>query len=92
MVHHEPEIVAARLENSIRERFKIPPDDPYFTRMVRLWDEGYIDSIGVGEVITFLEKSFGVTISNEVLGDPGFTSIAGIARLVARLGRGTQAA
>lgn len=92
MVSHMSEVVADKLEQFIRDRFKVPPEDQFFTRTVRLWDEGYIDSIGFGEVITFLEKSFGVTILNEVLIDPEFTNIAGIARLVAQLRRGAQAA
>lgn len=82
------ETVAAQLDAFIRERFGVPPDDRGFTRTVRLWDEGYIDSIGVAEMIAFLEKTFRVTISNDVVFSPDFTNINGIARLVMELQQG----
>jgi acyl carrier protein len=86
------ETVATELEDFIRERFRVPPDDRSFTRTVRLWDEGYIDSIGVAEMIAFLEKTFRVTISNDVVFSPDFTHINGIARLVMQLRQGASPA
>lgn len=86
------EIIAAQLETFIRERFQVPPDDRNFTRTVSLWDEGYIDSIGVAEMIAFLEATFGVTISNDVVFSQDFTHISGIARLVLQLQQGTPIA
>ena len=79
------EAAAAQLEEFIRERFRVPPDDHGFTRTVSLWDEGYIDSIGVAETIAFLEQHFLVTISNDVLFSSDFTNIDGIIRLVMQL-------
>ncbi len=86
------ETVVVQLEAFIRERFRVPPDDRSFTRTVRLWDEGYIDSIGVAEMIAFLEKTFRVTISNDVVFSPDFTHINGIARLVMQLQQGASLA
>lgn len=81
-----PEACAAALEAFIRESFQVEASDQYFDRNVNLWDEGYVDSTGLVEVIAFLEETFGVTIPDEMLFAPGFTSIAGISELIAELG------
>lgn len=80
-----PEACAGALEAFIRANFQVGDDDPYFDRDVNLWEEGYIDSTGVVEVVAFLEETFGVTITEEMLFSPEFTSIAGMSRLVAGL-------
>ena len=80
-----PEACAGALEAFIRANFQIGDDDPYFDRDVNLWDEGYVDSTGVVEVIAFLEETFGVTIPDEMLFSPDFTSIAGMSKLVTGL-------
>jgi acyl carrier protein len=82
------EEIADELETFLRESFQIPPDDAWFTRDVDLWEEGYVDSKGVVEVIAFLEETFGVTIPDEVLFAPEFTRVNGIAQLVAKLRQG----
>jgi len=82
------EEIADKLEAFLRESFQIPADDAWFTRDVDLWEEGYVDSKGVVEVIAFLEESFGVTIPDEVLFAPEFTRVNGIAQLVAKLREG----
>ena len=81
-----PEAGAAALEAFIRENFQVEENDPYFDRNVNLWDEGYVDSTGLVEVIAFLEETFDVTITDEMLFSPDFTSIAGMSSLVAGLG------
>jgi acyl carrier protein len=78
-----PEACAAALELFIRANYQVGDDDPHFGRDVNLWEEGYVDSTGVVEVIAFLEERFHVTITEEMLFSPEFTSIAGIANLVA---------
>ena len=70
------------VESFIRKRFSIRPDDEFFGRDVNLWETGYVDSAGVVEMIAFLEQSFHTTLPEEVLFDPDFTNIRGIARLV----------
>lgn len=74
---------ATVIERFIRERYRIASDDPRFTREVNLWEEGYVDSVGVVEVIEFLERTFAVTISEEALFSPEFTCIDGMAHFVA---------
>jgi acyl carrier protein len=80
-----PEACAGALEAFIRANFQIGDDDPYFDRNVNLWEEGYVDSTGVVEVIAFLEETFGVTIPEEMLFSPDFTSIGGMSKLVTGL-------
>lgn len=70
------------VEEFIRTRFRVRPDDDHFSRDVNLWEEGYVDSAGVVEMIAFLETTFAITLPEEVLFDPDFTYIRGIARLV----------
>jgi acyl carrier protein len=76
--------VASQVENFIRSRFRVRPDDGYFTPEVNLWEEGYIDSTGAVELIAFLEQSYQIHLSEEVLFDPDFTNVRGISRLVDR--------
>lgn len=49
----------------------------------QLFDEGYLDSLGTLGLIDLLEQTFEITLPAEVLLDPGFASVEGIADLVA---------
>jgi acyl carrier protein len=79
------EAVARDLERFIRERFQIADDEAGFSRRVNLWEEGYVDSMGVVEVIAFLEQQFRVNLPEEVVFSPEFTNIDDIARFVVNL-------
>lgn len=83
----EFEEIARSIEELIRERFDVRPSDAAFTRQVNLWEEGYVDSTGVVEVIDFLESRFEVRIPEEVLFSPQFTHIDGMAKEIALLKR-----
>ena len=72
------------VEQFIRSRFRVRPEDDQFSRDVDLWGNGYVDSAGVVEMIAFLEKTFAVKLPDEVLFDPDFTYIRGIARLISK--------
>ena len=74
----------ATIEEFVRSRFQVRPDDTLFSVDVNLWEEGYVDSAGVVEMIAFLEQTFSITLAEEVLFDPDFTHIRGICRLVSR--------
>jgi acyl carrier protein len=78
------ETIESTVEEFIRTRFRVRPADDHFSREVNLWEEGYVDSAGVVEMIAFLETTFSVTLPEEVLFDPDFTFIRGIARLIAK--------
>jgi acyl carrier protein len=69
----------------IRERFDVPADDKYFNLDVNLWEEGYVDSLGVVEVIAHLEKTYALKIPEMMLFSPDFTSIAGMSRVLKSL-------
>jgi acyl carrier protein len=84
--------VTAQVEQFIRTRFRVRPDDTFFSPEVNLWEEGYIDSTGAVELIAFLEQSYHIRLSEEVLFDPDFTHISGIGRLVDRALRAQAAA
>jgi len=81
----EVEAIASELEAFLRRSFLIPDDDTRFTRSVNLWDEGYVDSAGVVETILHLEQLWAVRLPDEIVFDPRFRDVAGIAELVAGL-------
>jgi acyl carrier protein len=76
--------VAAKVEEYVRARFRVSADDTAFGTDVNLWELGYVDSVGAVEMIVFLEQTYGVQLPEEVLFDPDFTNIRGIARLVTK--------
>jgi len=77
--------VAASVESFIRARSRVSASDSRFSRQSNLWEDGYVDSIGVVELIGYIEDTFGVVLPDEALFDSAFTSIAGIARIVTAL-------
>jgi acyl carrier protein len=79
------EKAACEIETFVRDRFQIPAEDDLFSRHINLWEEGYVDSLGVVEVIEFLERHFQIKLPEEVIFAPDFTSIDGIARYVSSL-------
>jgi acyl carrier protein len=81
------EDIARELESFLRESFQIDETDPHFTRTAHLWNDGYVDSAGVVQTIAHLEERYRVRLPEQVLEDPAFTHIDGIARLVAELVR-----
>lgn len=76
------ESAATQIESFLRTRFRIAADDTGFTRTVNLWEEGYVDSVGVVEVIEFLEHTFAVRIPDDALFSPDFTCVEGMAGFV----------
>jgi len=79
------EEVAASVESFIRARSRVSADDRRFSRKINLWEGGYVDSIGVVELIGYIENTFGVALPDEALFDPDFANVDGIARIVSRL-------
>jgi acyl carrier protein len=76
--------VAAAVEEFARREFSIKPSDRRFDRTVDLFEDGYVDSIGVIELIQFLERTFAIEIPEEDLFSSEFSTIDGIARIVIR--------
>lgn len=77
--------VARRTEEFVRERFSISSSDPWFSQTADLFAAGYVDSIGLAELLGFIEEEFGVEVPDDELVSEEFTSIGGIARVVCRL-------
>ena len=77
--------LAADVERFIRSHARVSPDDTRFARNSNLWQDGYLDSIGIVELIGFIEDTCGVLLPDEALFDPDFTSVDGIARIVSGL-------
>ena len=78
-------IIGDDIEQFIRRRFTVSPDDAHFDRHVHLWDEGYVDSMGVIELIHYLEQTFDVALAPSVLFSDDFTTIEGMAGVVVML-------
>lgn len=73
------ETIAHTLEDFIRDRFQVESDDDLFSRELNLWEEGYLDSAGVVELIAFMEERFQIEVPRAFLVDPSFTHIDGMA-------------
>ena len=80
----KPSSLEPRIEEFIRSQFSVSPTDPGFDRTSDLFDEGYVDSVGVVEVLEFLSGQFNVEIPDDDLLSDDFSNIAGMARIVAR--------
>jgi acyl carrier protein len=76
--------VADELERFIRAHFAID-DDELFSRDVNLWEEGIVDSTGVVEVLAHIEATWQLQVPDELLFDPDFVTISGMARLLSEL-------
>jgi acyl carrier protein len=74
-----------RIEAFLRTHFKISSDHNGFTRNVDIFERGYVDSVGVTELLEFLGAEFEVEIPDDWLLSDDFSTLEGIARIVERL-------
>lgn len=51
----------------VRKRFDVAADDPDFTDDVHLFDYGYLDSFGAQELISHIEGTYKISISDDDL-------------------------
>lgn len=77
--------VAEKIERFVRDQFSIDSTDPRFGRGVDLFENSYVDSVGLAELLGFIEDEFAVTVPDDDLLSEDFASIDGIARTVCRL-------
>lgn len=77
--------VQERMESYVREQFRVSDDDPRFDRSVDLYESGYVDSVGIVELLAFIGEEFGVEIPESELLLDDFTTVDGIARIVCQL-------
>ena len=81
MTHAE---VAERIEHYVRIQFRVAPRDTHFSRSLPLFEAGYVDSVGVVELLVFLSEEFAVTLPDEILMSDEFSTIDGIAAVICR--------
>ena len=77
--------VEDQIETFLRTRFNISPSDPGFGWKVDIFEQGYVDSVGVIELIAFLGQEFDVEVPEDDLLSDEFSTVVGIARIVRRL-------
>ncbi len=58
--------VTEKIRNYIKETFDIG-DDPDFTNDVHLFDYGFVDSLGAIDIISFVEETWGIEITQKDL-------------------------
>ena len=78
-----PHDLASAIEAFIRHHFRVIADDPRFSRDAQLFEGGYVDSAGVVELLMHVESTYGVTLDDEQIFSDRFTTINGIAEMVA---------
>lgn len=81
---HEDHLIENRIEEYIRTQFSVSPSDPGFGPEADLFEEGYVDSVGVVELLEFVGQEFAVEIPEEDLLSDDFSTLGGIARIVRR--------
>jgi acyl carrier protein len=77
--------VEVRVETFLRAQFSISPRDSGFAGDIDIFERGYVDSVGVVELLAFLAREFGVEVPEEDLLSDEFSTVAGIARIIRRL-------
>jgi acyl carrier protein len=81
---HERE-VALRIEEFVRDNFDVSPSDARFGRELDLFQHAYVDSVGLTELLAFIESEFDVEVPEADLLSDEFVTIDGMARVVVRL-------
>lgn len=61
------EDIVKQLEEHIRTRYEIDPEDEDFDTEVHLFDYGFIDSIGATALIAHIEKTYNIEVTNQDL-------------------------
>jgi acyl carrier protein len=77
--------IADQVREFVANRQGVTSDDMAFTSDINLFDAGYLDSVGMVELIAFLESTFSVSLEEQHFFSDEFTNLNGIARLVEQL-------
>jgi len=84
--------VLARTRGYVTEAFLYMRRDFTLTDDDSLFEKGVIDSMGVLELIGFLQSEFGIAVADEDINEENLGTLAGITRyVVARRGNGAAA-
>lgn len=76
--------VADAIEQFIRTEYLVSVADPAFTRDAHLFEFGYVDSVGLVELLQFIGSRYGVDLDGHVFTEK-FTSVNGISEIVCSL-------
>ncbi len=76
--------VSDQLEAFLRMQYAIRADDTGFARDVDLFDRGYVDSVGLVELLAFITGRFNVEIEDDDLLSDDFATVQGMAKVVCR--------
>jgi acyl carrier protein len=82
--------IGERLERYVRTQFRVASGDARFSRSVPLFEAGYVDSVGVVELLAFLSEEFAVHLPDDALMSDDFSTIDGIAAIVCRFRDGKR--
>jgi acyl carrier protein len=74
--------IITRVRDFVQENFLYMHTNFHLADDDRLLDRGVIDSMSIVEMISFVEREFGVNAMEEEISDANFGSLAGIARFV----------
>ncbi len=72
------------LERFIREQFLYERPDEALTPNQHLIEEGIVDSVGILQLVGFIERTFGITVRPEDLVLDNFQSLNSMAALIRR--------
>lgn len=76
--------IAERIEAFVRQAFTVAAGDPRFGRETDLFEEGYVDSVGLIELLAFIEDEFRIEVSDDDLVSDEFVTIDGMAQVLGR--------
>lgn len=74
----------AKIRAYIIENFLFGDATPLTSDSISLLDEGIIDSVGVMELVAFLEQDFGLTVADEELVPENLDSVDNLAGFISR--------
>jgi methoxymalonate biosynthesis acyl carrier protein len=73
------------LERFVRRTFAVDAGDPNFDRSVDLFEAGYVDSVGITEMLAYINDTYGIDVPDEHLLSEEFASIDGMAAVISRM-------
>lgn len=83
-----PDDIAAILTTFVRETFMYARPDARLAPDDRLLEHGIIDSMGIVEIMEFLQSRFGVTVLDDEITEENLGTIDAITRYVVRRSNG----
>ena len=78
----QPHEISTRLREYVTENFLYTRQDYEFSDTDSLLGHGIIDSMGVIELITFVQDEFGISVEENEIIEENFGTVAGITRFI----------